>query len=1306
MLRAAFRFFSLMFMVALTYGQDSASQSTANIKSEKKVLVFTLDVVNAKKTIAENLTEKMFLEMTSTPGIRVNYIRNESKIPENHTQEKSDLYKRGMECSKVECSAEIAKALGYDFSMIGKIERQGGGYALDVKVVEASTKSPAFEKDQKFRQGKVEVINALPTWGARISRIIAEPNFAKALAPPVAEAGEAKKSEEPEKGWKSPDFDPFTAHLKGTRIFGTLTDTLKISESPYIVTSNLIIPSGTELIIEKGVTVFVGGEYTTITVQGQIIAKGTEQYPIVFKSGKKDKANWDWDRIFFRSRERSLLEYVHIQNSNYGVVVKDGAVTLSHCEISNNSVRGLYLENSNVEIVDSKIFGGHLIGIQVGDYGEAVVERSNIYGNHNGISVLDYGTLLLRQSKVESNDRGLILMDSVSLTLESSQITKNRIGVVSSSPMSSSVFAGLKGNQTNLESVRREKIEALVEKPAAVKVKRKSKVVSSQESKEPPKEFKGGVQSLSKDGGAYAGLIGNVTIGEGYHYPTTPKNTTLDMITTSTDSVMPGEQLPQNRIIPGFYHTASIYTTLDMAGYSIDGNAEFKYDDWGTAQLDVLSLKTKIGPNNFGVGDFSESGSEISISGLQVRGVKYGLGLLKDRNDNARLKISATFGESERPYDEGERVLGSYNERKSAGSAVAQKLVGIAKIEASPTKNWDLNFKYIYSNDKRDGILRNSLSSTAVTTDAPLLSNLMGMETQYRLMDEAITLFGEINVGTVDSTSLAYNKALERVLSSELYGYELSETEISGFLPLLQPTTRETFRDSNFNLIPTALLDSAELVNEDGLTPSQVNQRRVELIEAIMADAEIEEPEIQDELNESKNLGFRWDNQGMAARVGTDLNIKGNAFNFSYVFVGNEYYTGGNRYLTKDMRKYEMTYGRDLNSKLNLNLDYFLSVENSSSDGRYLNLLGFGEGSEFGLLADDSWQKKQENKDAIRPKFTHKLNYKNRYNMTSTTEFEFKAGLQYKSEIRGKELSNDTNVVYGDPYFDAESNVGREFSYNNSPRFIDGDLADEYSSSILDEEGEEIPLARVLDDKELSYNLGLKSKYRFSKLGNFSLQGDWKWKNDMSEYLKTGVLDNYPLQDSTLVNLGFYPNGEDEFSQDYKFALSLKMGNVTNKFDVKYSLKNKIKREEDQSSWNLKEKVVWKAIPRKLTITLEGNVKQKVTDEDEERKFVLSQGTKYYRYSNDDGALVGKNAKNSTSITLSTPDSLFDVVQEETFRGKTRENDYSMEMRLRYSFNSKLYTETMARKEWSLRPDQLDQEFEDLWAEVKVFYSF
>ena len=58
------------------------------------------------------------------------------------------------------------------------------------------------------------------------------------------------------------------------------------------------------------------------------------------------------------------------------------------------------------------------------------------------------------------------------------------------------------------------------------------------------------------------------------------------------------------------------------------------------------------------------------------------------------------------------------------------------------------------------------------------------------------------------------------------------------------------------------------------------------------------------------------------------------------------------------------------------------------------------------------------------------------------------------------------------------------------------------------------------------------------------------------------------------------------------------------------------------------------------------------------------------------------------------------------FKEKTHENEYSYEVKVRYNFTSRFYTESIFSQLWYLRPEQLEQEYSDTFGKIDLFYSF
>lgn len=122
---------------------------------------------------------------------------------------------------------------------------------------------------------------------------------------------------------------------------------LKASESPYLLAGDLFVPWGKMLTIEPGVTIRAAGKYA-IRVQGDLIAKGTAEQPVLFTPLKPAQPD-DWRGIEFMPQRgyssgvKSVLEHCRIVNARAVDLARfDGEI--SSCVLE-NSLLGMRLRD-------------------------------------------------------------------------------------------------------------------------------------------------------------------------------------------------------------------------------------------------------------------------------------------------------------------------------------------------------------------------------------------------------------------------------------------------------------------------------------------------------------------------------------------------------------------------------------------------------------------------------------------------------------------------------------------------------------------------------------------------------------------------------------------------------------------------------------------------------------------------------------------------------------------------------------------------------------------------------------------------
>jgi len=201
-------------------------------------------------------------------------------------------------------------------------------------------------------------------------------------------------------------FHSVNATYVGGLISGNVT--WKIENSPYIITSDIMVNNNATLTIQPGVVIRFDGNYSLI-VSGSLHAVGNGTSQVTFTSNKPQPSSGDWNTLKFlgTSNNSFVLKYSIIQYALYGVTIQSQQ--------------------------------------------EAVVENSEIsYNLYGGINIIGLSNLLIKENVIQRNGDGIVGSGNIFsglITTNNSINYNNRGGVYvhtdgSASAISNVTFSG------------------------------------------------------------------------------------------------------------------------------------------------------------------------------------------------------------------------------------------------------------------------------------------------------------------------------------------------------------------------------------------------------------------------------------------------------------------------------------------------------------------------------------------------------------------------------------------------------------------------------------------------------------------------------------------------------------------------------------------------------------------------------------------------------------------------------------------------------------------------------------------------
>jgi hypothetical protein len=196
------------------------------------------------------------------------------------------------------------------------------------------------------------------------------------------------------------------------------------------------VPQGSRLIVLPGTVVeFLkrdsdgdGIGENGILVQGRLIAKGTKEQPILFRSGENVRRMGDWDsiNIMDSSSGQNLIEFCQIEDAYRALHFHYSNVAV-HNSILTNNYRGVQFQESLVEISESHLLNNKS-GVQGRD-SDVVFSNNVVYGNYVGANFYRTTLTALSNTIIGNLKEGMRVREGVS-TLRENLIDGNRQGLM------------------------------------------------------------------------------------------------------------------------------------------------------------------------------------------------------------------------------------------------------------------------------------------------------------------------------------------------------------------------------------------------------------------------------------------------------------------------------------------------------------------------------------------------------------------------------------------------------------------------------------------------------------------------------------------------------------------------------------------------------------------------------------------------------------------------------------------------------------------------------------------------------------
>ena len=1028
--------------------------------------------------------------------------------------------------------------------------------------------------------------------------------------------------------------------LEGTPISGEIHGFLKLDQSPYLATENLVVPPNMTLVIEPGVIIYFKPGTGLLVNKSQLVIAGSKISPVQFRSAYDRPSAGDWNGVTITGDQRAEIRNIQISDATVAIAIENGSMDLQSAIIENTSVRGIYARNASVSIVDCG-FDKNQVALQVSNYAQATVERTEFENNKVAIMNSELADTRIASSKIEGNEVGFLNLGNSLIELNNTKITKNDQGVSSVEVLDKAIIERVTENKLDMNNQAKETAALLPPAPEIPGIESRpllatDKIGNIIAERETALVKKDSTQSRWN-------IIGNVMLGTAFHYVRASKNDTKDTVILGNDTIFPGQRFDNNFQVPGLASRASAYLYMQsIDGETIEFNTDLTVDSWNKFSPNPVTLTYTDAYNKAILGDFQLSEGETYMAGLPVFGANYTLSLLKNNADLPLFQLNGFFGEARRSLVEGAKHPYLYNDYIEDGELQAQRLAYGGYLKWAPVRRFDAKVGVIYANDElEDPLFRDGASSSWSTSDPMQESFTLYADGNWLFFPGDIELNGQIAVGRADTADVFRQRAINKVFAKAGIG--------NATFPLMRKLMQNQQRIDN--------LSNSELYaifgENTNLDPIEMRNQLKKLITEALAVQKEEE----DDRDDDRVLGLNWGSQNFAIGASLNWNIYKTNISGHIKYVGEDFYSAGSPDQLSDTREFGGRIDQEILGFWDLGVKYQINVENAAN-GEKTNIFGLGEGTEWGLFANDegSWYDQHE-LDNDRTKYIHNAGIENTFKINKDIDVNVGYNFEYRTQYRPFQLRYDYTLedgIYRDNWFDVRK--GRDSTIiadGNDTSYVDKERWADYMAL-----AKEPFLATRFQEKLYKHTWNLGTTIRAFK-SVIKVGGQWTYRMDGSEFHRDSLIKDMDLANTTWSKLGYYFGGSNYFEQVYPISVNTTLPILQNRFTITPRFKSY--KRDDMSEFEI-------SIEDEFEMPFKDNF------------FVLSAnaGFRYMgtEWKDEDGSI------------------------DET------ETDVLGSVQLRVNHNKTFYTEWYVGTALYFRPDNLSNDYKDIYSGVNANFVF